>query len=52
MIRFKPFKKVNPDLEHVAFLKIFTYLGTEPVFRGMSELVTLTGFMISVSVFN
>ena len=42
MLRLKPFSKVKPVLEHVAILNILTYLGTEPVARFMSEIVTLT----------
>ena len=45
MLRFKPFFKVNPVLEHVAIL---TYLSTKSVFRFISEFVTLTDFMFSV----
>ena len=48
MLRFKPFFKVKPVLEHVAILNILTYLGTEPVSRFMSEIVTLTENMILV----
>ena len=48
MLRFKPFLKVKPVLEHVAILNILTYLGTKPVSRFMSEVVTLTENMILV----
>ena len=48
MLRFKPFFKVNPVLEHVAILYILTYLGTETVSRFMSEIVTLTENLILV----
>ena len=48
MLRFKPFLKVEAVLEHVAILNILTCLGTEPVSRFMSEIVTLTENMILV----
>ena len=48
MLRFKSFLTVEPILEHVAILNILTYLGTEPVSRFMSAIVTLTENMISV----
>ena len=50
MLRFKPFFKVKPVLEHVAILNILTYLGTEPVFGFISEIVILTENMISVKL--
>ena len=50
MLRFKPFLKVNPVFKHVAILNILTYLGTKPVFRFMTEFVTLTDFMTSVKL--
>ena len=47
MLRFKPFLKVKPVLEHFAILNILTYLGIEPASRFMPEIVTMTEFMIS-----
>ena len=48
MLRLKHFFKVKLVLEHVAILNILAYLGKEPVFRFMSEIVTLTENMILV----
>ena len=42
MLRFKLFFKVKPVLEYIVILNILTYLGTEPVSRFMSEIVSLT----------
>ena len=46
MLKFKRFFKVKTGMEHVAISNIWTYLGTEPVFRFMSEIETVTEFML------